>query len=328
MRSIRPDKDICVRKMIIPSGKRKIPALVLSPRETPVHATGILWLHGGGYIAGMKEMVHMSRAVDLVKQFGAVVVSPGYRLAPLAPYPAAFDDCYAALLYLKAHAVELGVRDDQLMVGGESAGGGLCAAVCIRARDTGAVNIAFQMPLYPMLDDRDTESSRNNHGKVWNTRKNHFAWRCYLRGQDRQNLPPYAAPARLTDFAGLPLCGLTNSLPMRKRITLRRRNRADKRPLRFALLAASRFAQNDVARIARKRGCVSWAQSKNPSRTAWIFFDCREGESPILHFRRKVCFSNAIAVNMRRCNRSSAQSKRAQSGYAWGGNGKASSFDC
>lgn len=204
MRSIRPDKDICVRKMIIPSGKRKIPALVLSPRETPVHATGILWLHGGGYIAGMKEMVHMSRAVDLVKQFGAVVVSPGYRLAPLAPYPAAFDDCYAALLYLKAHAVELGVRDDQLMVGGESAGGGLCAAVCIRARDTGAVNIAFQMPLYPMLDDRDTESSRNNHGKVWNTRKNHFAWRCYLRGQDRQNLPLYAAPARLTDFTGLP----------------------------------------------------------------------------------------------------------------------------
>lgn len=204
MRSMRPDKDICVRKIIIPSGKRKIPALVLSPRETPVHATGILWLHGGGYIAGMKEMVHMSRAVDLVKQFGAVVVSPGYRLAPLAPYPAAFDDCYAALLYLKAHAVKLGVRDDQLMVGGESAGGGLCAAVCIRARDTGAVNLAFQMPLYPMLDDRDTESSRNNHGKVWNTRKNHFAWRCYLRGQDRQNLPLYAAPARLTDFTGLP----------------------------------------------------------------------------------------------------------------------------
>lgn len=204
MRSMRPDKDICVRKMIIPSGKRKIPALVLSPKKAPVHATGVLWLHGGGYIIGMKEMVHMSRAVDLVKQFGAVVVSPGYRLAPLAPYPAAFDDCYAALLYLKAHAGELGVRDDQLMAGGESAGGGLCAAVCIRARDTGAVNIAFQMPLYPMLDDRDTESSRNNHGKVWNTRKNHFAWRCYLRGQDRQNLPPYAAPARLTDFAGLP----------------------------------------------------------------------------------------------------------------------------
>ena len=204
MRSMRPDKDVHVRKLIIPSGKRRIPALVLSPKKAPVQATGILWLHGGGYIAGMKEMVHMSRAAELVKRFGAVVVSPGYRLAPLSPYPAALDDCYTALLYLKAHAEELSVRDDQLMVGGESAGGGLCAAVCIRARDTGAVNVAFQMPLYPMLDDRDTESSRNNHGRVWNTRKNHFAWRCYLRGQARQGLSPYAAPARLTDFSGLP----------------------------------------------------------------------------------------------------------------------------
>ena len=86
---------------------------------------------------------------------------------------------------MKAHAEELGVRDDQLMVGGESAGGGLCAAVCIKARDTGAVHVAFQMPLYPMLDDRDTESSRDNHGRVWNTRKNHLVWSCYLRGQNR-----------------------------------------------------------------------------------------------------------------------------------------------
>ena len=90
------------------------------------------------------------------------------------------------------------------MVGGESAGGGLCAAVCIRARDSGEVSVAFQMPLYPMLDDRDTESSRDNHGRVWNTRRNHLAWRLYLRGTDRAQLTPYAAPARLEDFSGLP----------------------------------------------------------------------------------------------------------------------------
>lgn len=105
---------------------------------------------------------------------------------------------------MKSHAAELGVRADQIMVGGESAGGGLCAALCIKARDTGVVNVAFQMPLYPMLDDRDTETSRDNHGKVWNTRRNHFGWRCYLRGQKRDGLSPYAAPARLTDFSGLP----------------------------------------------------------------------------------------------------------------------------
>lgn len=204
MRSMLPDREIRVRTLRIPTAHGSIPALLLSPRTKIVNATGVLWLHGGGYAFGMKEMVHMSRAVGLVKRFGAVVLAPGYRLSPLAPYPAAIDDCYAALLYLKEHAAALGVRSDQLMVGGESAGGGLCAAVCIRARDTGEVNVAFQMPLYPMLDDRDTETSRDNHGRVWNTRRNHLAWRLYLRRTDRAQLSPYAAPARLTDFAGLP----------------------------------------------------------------------------------------------------------------------------
>ena len=192
MLSMRPDPEIRVQKVTIPAGRRRIPALVLSPNEAPVLATGVLWIHGGGYILGMKEMAHMSRAVDLVKKFGAVVVSPG------------LDNCYAALVYMKARAAEWGVRADQIMVGGESAGGGLCAALCIKARDTGDVNVAFQMPLYPMLDDRDTETSRDNHGKVWNTRRNHFGWRCYLRGQKRDGLSPYAAPARLTGFSDLP----------------------------------------------------------------------------------------------------------------------------
>ena len=204
MRSMLPDRDVLVRTLRVPTAHGSVPALLLSPRTAQGNATGVLWLHGGGYAVGMKEMVHMSRAVGLVKHFGAVVLAPGYRLSLQSPYPAAMDDCYAALLYVKEHAAALGVRSDQIMVGGESAGGGLCAAVCIRARDTGEVNVAFQMPLYPMLDDRDTETSRDNHGRVWNTRRNHLAWRLYLRGTDRAQLSPYAAPARLTDFTGLP----------------------------------------------------------------------------------------------------------------------------
>lgn len=134
---MKPCPGIRVQKIYIPSGARRIPALVLSPEELSAPAAGVLWIHGGGYISGMKEMVYISRAVELVKSFGAVVVSPGYRLAPFSPYPAAIDDCYAALLYMKERAAELWVREDQLMVGGESAGGGLCAAVCIKTRDTG-----------------------------------------------------------------------------------------------------------------------------------------------------------------------------------------------
>ena len=204
MRLMLPDREILVRTIRIPTAHGSVLALLLSPRTAQGNATGVLWLHGGGYAVGMKEMVHMSRAVGLVKRFGVVVLAPGYRLSLQSPYPAAMDDCYAALLYLKEHAAALGVRSDQIMVGGESAGGGLCAAVCIRARDTGEVNVAFQMPLYPMLDDRDTETSRENHGRVWNTRRNHLAWRLYLRGTDRAQLSPYAAPARLADFVGLP----------------------------------------------------------------------------------------------------------------------------
>ena len=147
----------------------------------------------------------MSRAVDLVKRYGAVVLSPGYRLAPWAPWPAAMEDCYAALLYLKEQAAALGVRSDQLMVGGESAGGGLCAAVCIRARDEGAVRVAFQMPLYPMLDDRDTESSRGNHGKVWNTRRNHHGVAAVsARDGPRGAARPMPRRRGWTDFSGLP----------------------------------------------------------------------------------------------------------------------------
>lgn len=104
MRSMKPDPALSVRRVRIPTESGSIPALILSPKNGAKKATGILWIHGGGYIAEMKEMVHMSRAVDLVKNYGAVVVSPGYRLAFRAPYPAAAEDCYAALRYLKENA--------------------------------------------------------------------------------------------------------------------------------------------------------------------------------------------------------------------------------
>ena len=87
MYSMKPDKDIRVRKIRIPTEHGGIPALLLSPLAAPVNAPGVLWLHGG-YIIGMKEMVHMSRAVELVKKHGVVVLSPGYRLALQRPFPA------------------------------------------------------------------------------------------------------------------------------------------------------------------------------------------------------------------------------------------------
>lgn len=168
----------------IPVQGRRMKLLVLRPADTAPGRlrTGVLWLHGGGYITGMPEMVHFTRARDLAARYGAVVVSPAYRLAGRAPYPAALTDCHAALRFMYSHARGLGIRADRLMVGGESAGGGLAAALCMYEKDTGGIPIAFQMPLYPMLDDRDTATSRDNHAPVWNTRRNHYAWGRYLRG--------------------------------------------------------------------------------------------------------------------------------------------------
>ena len=166
--------------------------------------TGVLWIHGGGYATGMPEMVYFTRAKDLVEKSGAVVISPDYRLSGKAPYPAALIDCHVALKYMLDHAEELGIRSDQLMVGGESAGGGLTAALCMYEKDIGGIRIAFQMPLYPMIDDRDTESSKNNHAPVWNTRRNHHAWRLYLRRSTHKEIPCYAVPARRVDYSGLP----------------------------------------------------------------------------------------------------------------------------
>ncbi|MBR4888397.1 MAG: alpha/beta hydrolase [Clostridia bacterium] len=179
--------------------------LVLRPtvNKKPTEQTpGLLWIYGGGYMVGSLGMVYMSRAMALVKKYGAVVVVPQYRLAGKAPYPAALEDCRAALLYLKENAEELGCSPSRLMVGGESAGGGLTAALCMHARDHGGVNIAFQMPLYPMLDDRPTESSRRST-LTWNAPGARFAWRLYLRGTQGEP-PPYAVPARQRDYSGLP----------------------------------------------------------------------------------------------------------------------------
>ena len=200
-----------IKKVKIPVGEHKLKLLVLKPLERKNSgspgAPGVLWIHGGGYQSGTAKEVFATRALSLVVKFGAVLIAPEYRLSKKHPYPAGLNDCYAALVYLKEHAEELGVRSDQLMVGGESAGGGMTAALCMLARDKKSVNIAYQMPIYPMLDDRDTPTNADNHARNWNSEKNRKAWKRYLRESYGTDIVPiYAAPARCTDYHGLPPC--------------------------------------------------------------------------------------------------------------------------
>lgn len=181
--------------------------LIILQSESAKKVPGILWIHGGGYMTGMAAMVHFTAGKMLAKKYGAVVVSPEYRLAAQAPYPAALEDCYEALKYMYDHADELGIDKKRIIVGGESAGGGLTAAVCLYARDQGEIPVFFHLPLYPMIDCQDTDSSRDNHGHVWNTKKNHWGWAHYLGSlYQTENVPKYASPARETDYSGMPPC--------------------------------------------------------------------------------------------------------------------------
>ena len=180
---------------------------VLQPKKAEGPVPGILWIHGGGYMLGGSYMVDMSCGKMLAEKYGAVVVCPNYRLAGKAPYPAALEDCYAALEWMYANADELGIDKTRIVVGGESAGGGLTVAVCLWARDKGEIPIALQLPLYPMIDCEDTASSADNHGRVWNTKRNHWGWEHYLGDQyGSDQVSKYASPARETDYSNLPPC--------------------------------------------------------------------------------------------------------------------------
>lgn len=187
--------------------------VVYTPKERREGVPGLLWIHGGGYAIGLPELdeFFIKRFVDLS---GCVVVSPDYTLSLDKPYPAAFNDCYDSLLWLRDNGRRYGMNLNQIFVGGDSAGGGLTAAVTLKARDESSVNVAFQMPLYPMLDDRITGSSLNNASPIWNSKSNKLAWGLYLGdlcGGD--NVPKYAAPAREVDYSSLPpTCSFVGSI--------------------------------------------------------------------------------------------------------------------
>lgn len=172
----------------------------------------LLYLHGGGYVLGVPELGHRN-IKEFLQTRDCVVIAPDYRKSAKNPYPAALEDAYDTLIWIKENADQLGIRSDQIMVAGHSAGGGLCAATClyardrIRAQDQKTVNIAFQMPIYPMIDDRMIHpSSINNKAPLWNSKTNQIAWDLYLRGLKEKELPipVYAAPAREADYSDLP----------------------------------------------------------------------------------------------------------------------------
>ena len=178
---------------------------IFRPVKQKKNIPGVLWLHGGGYATGVPEQA-MKMAKIFIEARDCIIISPDYCLSLKAPYPAALEDSYKTLLWMKDNAEDLGIDKNKIIVGGNSAGGGLTAALSLYARDKMEVTISLQIPLYPMLDDRMlSESAIDNNAPVWNSKSNLNAWKLYLGDRfGTGDVPEYAAPARATDFSGLP----------------------------------------------------------------------------------------------------------------------------
>ena len=201
-----PSSKSVYRKEIFVSvnGQPDVRCLLYGKLNGQEDASGYLHIHGGGYLFGSPEgsdpmNLHLASILNIV------ILSVDYRLAPENPIPAPLDDCYAALGWLHENAAELGVDPERIGVGGESAGGGLAAALAIKARDEEEYGLCWQQLTYPMLDDRT--GSSQHYGDplvgefVWTRELNQYGWSSYL-GNAERTAPQ--VPGRLEEFRGLP----------------------------------------------------------------------------------------------------------------------------
>jgi acetyl esterase/lipase len=189
-----------------PEGAANVAVRLYQPADRPGTLPALLWIHGGGYVLGSVERDD-PLAKHLAKVAQCVVASVEYRLAPEHPFPAPVEDCYAALKWLSTHSNELGVEKSHIAIGGASAGGGLAAGLALLARDRAEVEVALQLLIYPMIDDRNiTPASKAIPDTfVWSRENNLMGWRSYLgREPGGEDVSPYAAASRATDLAGLP----------------------------------------------------------------------------------------------------------------------------
>lgn len=194
------------RDFVVPAGNHGPEVIVRVHR--PKTASGLLpcvyWMHGGGYVMGTYEMDDL-RFDKWCQSHGVVGVSVEYRLSPEVPYPGPIEDCYAGLLWTFENAEQIGVDRNRVGIGGASAGAGLAAALSLMVRDRGHVGIAFQLLIYPMIDDRMTSTSSTWDVPIWNPAANRFGWSSYLGelfGSD--DVPAHAAAFRAIDLVGLP----------------------------------------------------------------------------------------------------------------------------
>ena len=204
-----PSAPVAVVDHVVPGrdGGAEVPVRVYRPEVGASVLPGLVYFHGGGFVTGNVGMFDED-CVRIAADVGVVVVSVEYRLAPEHRFPAGVEDCYAATVWAADHAEELRIDSQRLGIGGESAGGGLTAAVALLARDRGGPELCLQWLGTPEIDDRlETPSmAAFTDPRFLDRAKLERSWAHYLgpgiRGTD--DVSAYAAPARAADLSGLP----------------------------------------------------------------------------------------------------------------------------
>ena len=200
-----PPNTMKVWEEIVPGEGFDVPVRIYRPAGAPAAgAPGVVYIHGGGFMKGDLDSSD-SVAWGFAEQASAIVISVDYRLTPEHPYPAAFNDCWNSLKWVHEHSSRLGIDPARIGLAGDSAGGNLSAAVCLKARDIGGPAIACAAIVYPGTGlDQDYPSYQEFAEGTGLTTAGTKGYRdMYLPGmQDTDD--PYARPIMAKDFSGLP----------------------------------------------------------------------------------------------------------------------------
>lgn len=197
--------DVRISTCMVAGGGNAAPirCLLYAPAGRAVDGA-LLHIHGGGFVMGSPEM-DAPRNIGLVRATGCTILSVDYRLAPEHPHPAGLEDCHAALEWLAGKAGE-GASFARIGVIGESAGGGLAAALVLQARERGSVPLACQVLVYPMLlppsHSVDTRHPDPRTGRfIWSRASNAFCWQALLSGS---TVEPAGIAGLAADLGTLP----------------------------------------------------------------------------------------------------------------------------
>lgn len=187
------------------SPDREIPIRVYEPDTTPPYPA-LVYFHGGGWTAGSLD-AYDNVCAALTNRADCLTISVDYRLAPEHPFPAAVEDCYAAVSWLAEHGDRASVDVDRIAIAGDSAGGNLSAAVTLMIRDHGGPALVHQGLVYPVVSSpvvHDFDSYEENaEGYLLETASVEWYADRYLQSPVHAR-NEYAAPLLADDLSGLP----------------------------------------------------------------------------------------------------------------------------